>query len=67
MLTKGRPDEIHIACIIASQQALDYIQKVLPEENTTIWCAAVDPEIDSHSYIVPGLGDAGDLAFGEKE
>jgi len=44
MLTKGRPDEIHIACIIASQQALDYIQKVLPEENTTIWCAAVDPE-----------------------
>ncbi|BEG99878.1 uracil phosphoribosyltransferase [Bacteroides sedimenti] len=67
MLTKGNPKEIHVAAIIASQQALDYIKQVFPEEKTTIWCAAVDPEIDSHSYIIPGLGDAGDLAFGEKE
>lgn len=67
MLTKGNPKEIHIAAIIASKQALEYIQQVFPEEKTTIWCAAVDPEIDSHSYIIPGLGDAGDLAFGEKE
>jgi len=67
MLTKGNPKEIHIAAIIASKQALEYVQQVFPEEKTTIWCAAVDPEIDSHSYIIPGLGDAGDLAFGEKE
>ncbi len=67
MLTKGNPSEIHVAAIIASQQAIEYIKKVFPEEKTTIWCAAIDPEIDSHSYIVPGLGDAGDLAFGEKE
>ena len=67
MLTKGRPEEIHVACIIASKQALEYIQNVFPEEKTTIWCAAIDPEIDSHSYIIPGLGDAGDLAYGEKE
>ena len=40
---------------------------VFPENNTIIWCAAIDPEINEHSYIVPGLGDAGDLAYGEKE
>jgi uracil phosphoribosyltransferase len=67
MLTKGNPSEIHVAAIIASKQAIEYIQKIFPEDKTTIWCAAIDPEIDSHSYIVPGLGDAGDLAYGEKE
>lgn len=67
MLTKGKPAEIHVASIIASQQAVDHIKEVFPEDKTTIWCAAIDPEIDSHSYIVPGLGDAGDLAYGEKE
>lgn len=67
MLTKGHPSEIHIASIIASQQAIDHIKNVFPEDKTTIWCAAIDPEINEHSYIVPGLGDAGDLAYGEKE
>ena len=67
MLTKGHPAEIHVASIIASQHALDHIKSVFPEDKTTIWCAAIDPEINEHSYIVPGLGDAGDLAYGEKE
>lgn len=67
MLTKGVPAEIHVASIIASQQAVDHISTILPADKTTIWCAAIDPEIDQHSYIVPGLGDAGDLAYGEKE
>lgn len=67
MLTKGEPAIIHIASIIASQQAVDYIAKTFPEGKTTIWCADIDPELDDHSYIVPGLGDAGDLAYGEKE
>lgn len=67
MLTKGCPKEIHIASIIASRQAVEYIAHSLPEDKTTIWCAAIDPEIDAHSYIVPGLGDAGDLAYGEKD
>lgn len=67
MLTKGEPSEIHIAAVIASQQAIEHIMNVFPEEKTTIWCAVIDPEIDEHSYIVPGLGDAGDLAYGEKE
>ncbi|MEG2150101.1 MAG: uracil phosphoribosyltransferase [Bacteroidaceae bacterium] len=67
MLTKGHPKEIHVAAIIASKQAVEHIAKVFPEETTTIWCAAIDPEINDHSYIIPGLGDAGDLAYGEKE
>lgn len=67
MLTKGKPKEIHVAAIIASQQAVDYIANSFPKDKTTIWCAAIDPTIDNHSYIVPGLGDAGDLAYGEKE
>lgn len=67
MLTKGHPTEIHVVSIIASRQAIEHIQGVFPEDKTTIWCAAIDPEINEHSYIVPGLGDAGDLAYGEKE
>ena len=67
MLTKGHPREIHVASIIASQKAVEHIKQIFPEDRTTIWCAAIDPEINEHSYIVPGLGDAGDLAFGEKE
>lgn len=67
MLTKGHPAEIHVVSVIASQQAVNHIANVFPQEITTIWCAAIDPEINDHSYIVPGLGDAGDLAYGEKE
>ena len=67
MLTKGEPAHIHVASIIASQYAVDHVMKTFPADKTTIWCAAIDPEINSHSYIIPGLGDAGDLAFGDKE
>ena len=67
LLTKGTPSHIHVATVIASQQAVEYIAKVFPAEKTTIWCAAVDPELNDHAYIVPGLGDAGDLCYGEKE
>ena len=52
---------------ISSKQALEYLQKKMPDDKTTIWIAALDNDLDDHSYIVPGLGDAGDLAFGEKE
>lgn len=66
LLNNGTPAKIHVAAVIASRQAVDYVARVMPEDKTTIWCAVIDPEINSHSYIVPGLGDAGDLAFGEK-
>ena len=65
--TKGHPAHIHVASIIASKQAIEYIQRKMPDDITTVWVAAVDDELDDHSYIVPGLGDAGDLSYGEKE
>ena len=67
MLTKGQPKHVHVATVIASQQAIDYCAKNFPQANTTIWAAAIDPELNESAYIVPGLGDAGDLAYGEKE
>lgn len=67
LLTKGKPAHIHVASIIASRQAVEHVKKTFPADKTTIWCAAVDPELNTHSYIVPGLGDAGDLCYGEKE
>lgn len=66
LLTKGIPEEIHVASIIASQPALEYVQERMPDSNITVWVAAVDEQLDEHSYIIPGLGDAGDLAYGEK-
>lgn len=67
LLTKGEPKHIHIATIIASRQAIEYCQNNFPQDKTTIWAAAIDPDLDESAYIVPGLGDAGDLAYGEKE
>lgn len=67
MLRKGNPAKIHVASVIASRQGVEYVRAVFPPEKTTLWVGAIDDEINSHSYIVPGLGDAGDLAYGEKE
>ena len=67
LLTKGEPEHIHIASVIASQKAIEYITTHFPEEKTTVWVGAIDPDLNEHSYIEPGLGDAGDLAYGEKE
>ncbi len=66
LLTRGTPSHIHIVTIIASRQAIEYCLNIFPEEKTTIWVAAIDPDLDESSYIVPGIGDAGDLAYGEK-
>ena len=65
MLRYGNPTRIFIVSAIATPQALDYVKKHLPE-NTEIFVAAIDEELTAQSYIVPGLGDAGDLAYGEK-
>lgn len=66
LLTKGTPKRIHVACVIATPDGIDHIKKIFPEENTTIWCAAIDPGMNEFKYIVPGFGDAGDLCYGEK-
>ncbi|MBE6186835.1 MAG: uracil phosphoribosyltransferase [Rikenellaceae bacterium] len=62
----GEPEHTHIASVIASEQGVDYAMRNLPSRSTTLWVGAVDAELTSRSYIVPGIGDAGDLAFGEK-
>lgn len=61
----GTPKEIHIVAVIGSQEGIDFIEKHFPE-NTHLWIAAIDDKLNSKGYIMPGLGDAGDLAFGEK-
>lgn len=67
LLTKGEPKHVHVASVIASQKAVDYVKSVFPADKTTVWIGAIDDKIDDHSYIVPGLGDAGDLCFGTKD
>lgn len=65
LLSKGVPAKIHIASVIASRQSVEYVKEHFPED-TTLWIGAIDEEVNAHSYIVPGLGDAGDLAYGTK-
>ncbi len=67
LLTKGEPEHIHVASVIASRQAVEHVKNSFPEDKTTLWVGAIDDELNSHSYIVPGLGDAGDLAYGVKD
>ena len=66
LLSRGTPKHVHIASIIATDQAIDFVKSTLPNENLTIWACDIDHELNEHSYIVPGLGDAGDLVYGEK-
>jgi uracil phosphoribosyltransferase len=63
--TYGVPKQLHLVCGIATQEGLDYVTKKVPR-STRIWIGAIDDELTAKSYIVPGLGDAGDLAFGDK-
>lgn len=65
LMSHGKPKKLIIATTIATRQALSYLETVLPQD-TAIWAAAIDPELNEKSYIVPGLGDAGDLAYGKK-
>ena len=66
LLERGIPELIHVVSVIASREGVEFVKNNLPD-NTTIWVGAIDPEMTPESYIVPGLGDAGDLAFGSKE
>lgn len=65
LLAKGMPKRLCLCAVIASREALEYLQENLPEDSV-IYVAAVDEMLDQHKFIVPGLGDAGDLAFGQK-
>ncbi len=66
LLRKGIPSRVHIAAIIGSESGINHLRSKLPE-NTLFWMGAVDKELTAQAYIVPGLGDAGDLAFGRKD
>ena len=65
LLSQGKPKKVHIVAAIGSKPGIEYIKTKLPE-NSELWIASVDEILDDHQYIVPGLGDAGDLAFGKK-
>ncbi|MBJ6143884.1 uracil phosphoribosyltransferase [Hymenobacter sp. BT559] len=64
MLRFGTPRQVHIAAVIASPEGVAYVAREIPE--ATLWVAAVDEKLNEQAYIIPGLGDAGDLAFGSK-
>jgi len=66
LFSKGSPAHIHLVSIISSQQGVNYLINKVRAENVTLWLGAIDEGMTPHSYIVPGLGDAGDLAYGEK-
>ncbi len=61
----GNPKELHLVCVIGAKDGIEFIKNHFPE-NTHLWIAAIDDELNDKGYIVPGLGDAGDLAFGAK-
>ena len=67
LLKHGKPKHTHLCCTIGTNQAVDYLREALKDsEDVTLWCAAIDPVLNEKKYIVPGLGDAGDLCFGDK-
>lgn len=66
LLTHGNPKHIHLVSVIASQAAVDHVMEQMKDFSFTLWVGAIDEELDEQSYIVPGLGDAGDLSYGQK-
>ncbi len=66
LLDKGTPSALHIASVIASDEAIENLKRIFEGVELTVWCGAIDPSLNAHGYIVPGLGDAGDLCYGGK-
>lgn len=66
LIAHGKPSHTHIVAAVASAEGLEYVKKNISKKDITIWVGAIDDEMTAQSYIVPGLGDAGDLAYGKK-
>ncbi len=66
LVANGEPKHTHIVCPVASRDGVENLSKNLPHKHVTLWVGSIDEELTNHSFIVPGLGDAGDLAFGAK-
>ena len=67
LLSKGTPKHIHLIALIASREGLASLRKKLPSKGVSLWLGALDDELTAKSFIVPGMGDAGDLAYGAKD
>ncbi len=67
LLENGKPKHIHIVCALASDVGISNVKRSFSLKNLTIWIGAIDKELTAQAYIVPGLGDAGDLAYGKKD
>ena len=65
-LKTGKPKSVHIACVIGTDEGIEVVRQAVGEADVTVWCAAIDPGMNEHKYIVPGFGDCGDLCYGEK-
>ena len=65
LVKTGKPRKIHVCCVIAAPEGIEFVKQNLPDDST-IWCAAIDPGMNEQKYIVPGFGDCGDLCYGEK-
>ncbi|MCR5157570.1 MAG: uracil phosphoribosyltransferase [Prevotella sp.] len=65
LVATGKPAKVHIACVIATPEGVEMLRQTVSDD-TTLWCAAIDPGMNEHKYIVPGFGDCGDLCYGEK-
>ena len=65
LLATGKPARVHIACVIAAPEGVEFLQQNVADD-VTLWCTAIDPGMNEHKYIVPGFGDCGDLCYGEK-
>ena len=66
LIAHGKPGHTHIVAAVASVEGVEYVKKNIAKKDITIWVGAIDDEMTAQSYIVPGLGDAGDLAYGKK-
>lgn len=66
LLENGKPAHVHIAAVVGSEEGIEYLKNNIKDENVSLWVGGIDPELNEKSYIVPGLGDAGDLAYGAK-
>ena len=65
LIKTGKPSKVHIACVIGTPEGVEMLRQTVSDD-TTLWCAAIDPGMNAQKYIVPGFGDCGDLCFGEK-
>lgn len=66
LITRGKPKHVHFVTVVASMEGLNFLKRSIPKRGVDLWVGAVDEELTAQSFIVPGLGDAGDLCYGKK-